>query len=127
MTQPDWNDYEKELIRFLAKHYDEKGKIIEFSEVPHFDEPGQKGVPREIDRLKRYGLLLDFGITGYKIRPAVLEVAHELDNPPPKDYPKQVEPWVRSHWWSILLLGLPALVGYIAMLQALLQWMGILE
>ena len=131
MFEPDWNDDEKELFRFLAKHFDEKGKIVEFSEFPRFDKVKKSGVVRETTRLYRYGLLSDYGPTGYIIPHALLEVAYELDHPPRKDYRKVIPDWFFSKPWSIPVLViavvLPALYQWWEIIVKVLRGMGILE
>ena len=66
-----------------------------------------------------------------RIETAVLDVAQQLAHPAPKDYPKEVETWFRGKRWSVpfwlLLVGLPALVGYIIMIRFVLQWLRIPE
>jgi len=131
MIVPDLNDYEKEVVRFLAKHYDEKGDLVSYSEFPNFEELGEKGVSRETDRLMRYGLLSSFSSDGPRIEPTVLEVVHDLDHPPPKDLWKDRIAWFRSKWWSIpflvLAIGLPLIVQGVEMIKIVLRWVGILE
>ena len=50
----------------------------------------------------------------------------KLDTSPPRDYPSDVKKWFFSKWWSVpfwgLAVGLPAVIGYITMLRALLNW-----
>ena len=53
----------------------------------------------------------------------------QLDNPPPRDFPKEVKQWFFSKWWSlpfwIIIVILPALVGYVTMIKALIEWFGL--
>ena len=83
--------------------------------------------------LKAFGCLGNLTEKGmypdtFTVDKAISEFAREMDS---RDYPKEVERWIRSKQWSLLLWGvlviLPAIIGYIAMVKTLFQWFGIIE
>lgn len=128
MGIPDLNDYEKEVVRFLAKRFDRGGKRVGETEFPRYEEVGQQEVYNVIARFENNFCWLDSEtISSWTISPEILDVVHQLDHPPPKDYPKQVETWFRGMWWSVPFVYFPALVGYMILIKMLLQWVGILE
>lgn len=129
------DDYDKLAVRHLAKLFHEGNTSVEFPESP--------GVtPEQIEATQAKFFAYEWiyterprrSICFVLISPAILEIANELDNPPlpePKDYPAELEKWYRSKWWSIpfygVFVGLPAILGYIVMIQQVLQWFGIIE
>ncbi|MGO9115608.1 MAG: hypothetical protein ACLP9L_40895 [Thermoguttaceae bacterium] len=71
---------------------------------------------------------------GVRILPSVFAVVHRLDNPPPEplpDYRDKVTKWFWSKPWSlaayIVVVGLPALLGYVVMAKTILEWTGIVK
>ena len=127
----DLNDYEEEVVRFLAERFDRGGNRVELSEFPRYEEVGEQEVYKVIGRFENFHWLESEACSSWHIPASILTVAIELDNPPEKDYWKWVITWFRSKWWSIpvlvIVVGLPALVGYASMIQTLFQWMKIIE
>ena len=117
-------DYEKELVRFCAKYYQEKGEYLSYTEFPRYGDFGRNKVVETHIRLTRFGLLLGDTSDSAQISPTVLEVVEQWDNPPPVDY----RDWLKKHFWSkpwsmvIYAMGwglvFPALVGWFAMAKA---------
>lgn len=127
------SDYEQRVIRLLAKHYHENSERFRIDNLPK-DNLTRDDIRKIILRLERYGLIEPCTNESIRILPRLLDAAHQLDNPPTpddRDYPKEVERWFRSKWWSVplwmLLVVLPALVGYITMIRMLLEWLSIIE
>jgi hypothetical protein len=127
MAKKPLTEYEIELVRFCAKHYLEKGEVLGYSECPKHEELGRKAVMEAIDRLMRFNLLAGFSSNGFRIMPALLEQVEEWDNPPLPDYRDRITKWFWSKPWSIavyiLVVGMPAVIGWIVMLKTILEWM----
>ncbi len=117
------------VIGFLVEHFDQHDSHVTGGNIA-----GTTGLPHGkvnaiLERFARYSMVSrvtrgDF----WSIEPQLIGVADQLRSPPPdeRDYPKELERWFRSKWWSapvwIVFVGLPALVGYITMIRLLLAW-----
>jgi hypothetical protein len=59
----------------------------------------------------------------------ISDFVREMDKTPSPDYPKELKTWFFSKPWSlpfwIVIVGLPALVGYVTMIKTVLGWIGI--
>jgi hypothetical protein len=111
------NEDEQKLARQLAVFYDKHGKLVQISDVPIYEDLGAQKVVDMFARFDRYELLhLKHRMAG-EIDPRILEVVHQIDNPPsppPKDYWKETEIWFKSKWWSVpvfILLSTIAVLG----------------
>jgi hypothetical protein len=122
-------DYEKELVRFCAKHYQEKGEFLSYTEFPHYKDFGKAKAVEIHIRLDRFGITRGGDSDSMKISPDVLELVEQWDNPPIPDYRNRVTKWFWSQPWSIvvyvLTVGFPALVGWVMMGKTLLGWLGV--
>lgn len=128
MAKVEFSEYEQEVIHFLAKHFSEKDQHVEFSEFPHFEELGRNKILEVAERLARFGLLEDHTNRSMTILPGVIDVAEKLNNPPVRDRWEETTKWFRSKWWSLpvlgLLVGLPALKGWVDIVKSIAEWMG---
>ena len=131
MAKIELNDYEKEVVRFLARLFDQGGNWFGLTALPRYKELGQDEAYRVIARFQNFGWIDQDSSSSWTISRTILDIAEELDHPPRKDYPKQVETWFRGKSWSVpfwlVLLGLSALVGCITVIEFILRWLGILE
>lgn len=129
MAKIPLTEYEVELIRFCARHYLDKGDILGYVEFPHYKELGMIKIVETQERLMRFGLMQAFSSDHVRIPPAVLEQVEKWDNPPLPDYRDRLTKWFWSKSWSIviytLIVGLPAVVGWVAMLKIVLEWLGV--
>ena len=126
-----FSDYEKDVIRYCAKYYGEKDTLVEIEGLPHSKELGT-GIWGLVDRLSRLRLLGSPATAAHRtILPACVELVHAWDNPPLPDYRDKVTKWFWSKWWSVgiylVVIILPASVGYIVMLKTALEWMGVIK
>jgi hypothetical protein len=84
-----------------------------------------------VSRLYPLGLAVGDTNETFRATPLLVESLHELDNAPLPNRLQQITTWFNSRWWSvpfyIILVGLPALVGYVTMLKTLLEWFGVVE
>jgi hypothetical protein len=121
MPDPKFDDYEIEVIRFLAARFDSGTRTIIHKEFPRAAEVGNSIVVGIIRRLSVRGYLdwEDHQVFGpqFIIRPDILDLVHRLDNPPPVDHWENLTVWFKSKRWSlpllVLFLGLPALYAWV--------------
>ena len=122
-----FSDYEQELLRCCAQHYSEKPDEVAYEDLPRFKELGWDKVSPLLDRLIQFGLIRGFSDKTIKVLPACVELVHAWDNPPPRDRWDEATKWFRSKWWSlpvlVLLVGLPALKGWVEGIKWLFDWM----
>lgn len=128
MAKIPLTEYEVELVRFCAQHYLDKGEILGYVDFPRYEELGRKKIVETHERLMRFGLMQAFSSDQVMIPPSVLEQVEEWDNPPLPDYRDRLTKWFWSKPWSIvvytLVVGLPAVVGWVVMLKTVLEWLG---
>ena len=117
------DDYEKEVLRFLGKRFDSGEKYVSERDFPRYDEVGKDRIEKIIKRFVNTLEWLQRDTGGdrtmwdpprWEISGQVLEFVNQLDHPPPKDCPKQVDTLLRSKWW-------------LAPFFYLLRWVGILK
>ena len=137
------SNYEVEVVRFLAKHFTERGELVRPDMFPRYKTWGGDTVHEVVGRLIRFRLVeLVKNLrgepqayeAGVRILPAVFAVVDRLDNPPPEplpDYRDKVSKWFWSKPWSVVVylvvVGLPALLGYVVMTKTILEWTGIIK
>ena len=119
-------DYEKELVRFCAKHYAEKGEFLPYVNFPRYNELGREKIVATHIRLDRFGLLLGSSSDSARISPTVLELVEEWDHPPLPDYRDWLTKWFWSKRWSLviyaLVVGFPAVVGWVVLGKTISEW-----
>ena len=129
MAKIPLTEYEVELVRFCAKRYLDKGEILGYVEFPRYQELGSEQIVEIHTRFERFGLMAGFSSNGVRILPAVLDLVEQWDNPPLPDYRDRLTKWFWSKPWSIavyaLIIGLPALLGWVVMLKTILEWLGV--
>jgi hypothetical protein len=123
------DDYEEEVVRFLAKRFDGGGKWVGEGEFPRSEEVGPDKIGTVAGRFINHGWLESQSSDSWTILREVLDVAEGLDHPPPKDYWKGVITWFRGKWWSIPILViavvLPLAVQWMEMIVTLIKWIGL--
>ena len=77
------SDHETECLRFLANRYDGGGKRVGVQEFPRHDELGQQEIFHVIARFENFYWLEWETSKSLTILPSVLDVVHQIDNPPP--------------------------------------------
>ncbi len=127
----DFDDNDAKVIAFLVDHFDGNGRHVDVKDIVASTKIGYEEIVRILERFSNYELVerLTHGGSLWAVEPGLLSVAVQLRTKPERDYPKDFEKWFRGKWWSvpvqIIFVGLPAFVGYIAMLRAILAWFGI--
>lgn len=116
MATLTFDKYEIEALRAFAKIFHNGGQYIDASDFPRYEEVGEEKINQTIARFVRYGYLNQDSSSSYELLPQITEVVDQLDNPPPRDYWKEVEVWFRSKWWSI------PFIGFVVLLPILVQW-----
>lgn len=129
------SDKQKQAVRYLAEH---RKEVSVFQRQQVIDATGLTD-----DEYERLILFLErrkaadgaaeiIGLHRFDrvyISGEIIEIVHELDNPPPRHRWEEWATWFHSKWWSIpvriVFVGLPALVGYITMIRFVLNWMEI--
>ena len=105
-----------EVLRYLAEKYHEAEFHVQFRSIPAVQK-----MPADVQRqtrikLGKYGLIKRVTNESVEITEQGQNEVDRIDNPPPKDHWADTLIWFRSKRWSIpvmvLLVGLPALVGY---------------
>lgn len=116
----DFDDDDAKVISFLVDHFDEEGEHFRSGDVSMATQLPVEKVTKILERFWRYQLVSRLTrADDWKLEPQLLSVADQLRGPDPaeRDYPKDVEKWFRSKWWSVPVWGifviLPALVGYV--------------
>jgi hypothetical protein len=66
------DEYEVELVRFLAKHYLDNSEVVGYVELPRYEELGRDRIMESTERLIRFGLLRGFSSNGIRIMPVVV-------------------------------------------------------
>ena len=127
MEEPLLDDYEKECVRFFAERYRSHKEIINHEEFPRYNEVGRQKVLDARKRIREACLIAGFHTEAIKVLPRCVEIVQQWDNPPLRDRWDEVTKWFRSKPWSlpvlVLLVGLPALKGWVDVLKAILEWM----
>jgi hypothetical protein len=129
MANVKLNEYEVQLVRFFAKHYEEKDRWVALADIPDFADKEKFGAA--YDRLIRFGYVISDSSCGLEILPPCLEAVETWDNPPLPDRWDEATKWFRSKRWSlpvlVLAVGLPALKGWVDVIKMLLEWVGIMH
>ena len=129
MVEIAFNEYEIELVRFFAQRSTGGEEIVNMKEVPRYDEVGKEKVYHIRKRFTDYGLLKGYSSEDVEVLPTVLELVQQWDNPPLPDYRDKMTKWFWSKRWSmvvyVLVVGLPALLGWVVMLKTILEWLGV--
>jgi hypothetical protein len=135
MDEPIFDEYEKELVRWLAQKYlDHEGDMISVANFPRYEEVGKGRAFDARKRLTDAGLIEGVASWEIEVLPLCVELVRRWDNPPPEpppDYRDKLSKWFWSKPWSIVVYAaivvLPAAVGYIVMAKTILEWLGIIH
>lgn len=124
---------EAAAIRWMAEHREDERGFLERPAIISETGLTDDGYDRLMGILERWGAIRiiksDRGITANTLQvisTEILEVVHQLDNQPPKDFRKFFETWFFSKPWSIpfliIFVGIPLIYTYIEMLRGILGW-----
>jgi len=128
----DFTPNEEKIIRHLHRRYMSGAAWFTYNEaIPSDAEITQEEFMHLLGRLYSGGFLIKDEGSPPTIAPSICDLVEALDNPPPPDYRDKLSKWFWSKRWSIgvylLVVGVPAAVGYIVMLKTILQWFGIIK
>ena len=130
----DFNDEEAKVIAYLVEHFDKDDHHVNTGEISAGTQLPLETIKAILERFARDQMVSRVTRGDlWSIEPQLLNVADQLRAPSPdeRDYPKEIERWFRSKWWSVpvcvLLVVLPALVGYITMIRTLLEWLSVIK
>ena len=126
MAPIEISEKEKQFILMLADRFLQGVKHVQskdFPVPPNSDPSVASNLGR---RYANLGILKCIGEPLYEIQDKVVEYAHQLNNPPLKDYWADIANWFRSKPWSVpvllVLVCLPLLVQWVQMILYLLNW-----
>ena len=116
-------------MRWLEKKYLAGERYVAVAEIPKECPIEDEHLNRLIERFKSYGLLKPGGTMRDRtieiLRP-IVDAVHQADNQPPPDYWDKTTKWFRSKRWSlpvfVIVVGLPALWGYVDLVKKLVVW-----
>ena len=133
-----FSDSEIAVLRFLQAEY------LQNTRNWPADCPESKSIIERfnLEQGEYYSMMARFEASGWvtlgakghngefvKIDPSIVEIVRRLANPPLPDYRDKVTKWFWSKPWSmvayILVVGVPALLGWVVMLKTILEWLGI--
>ena len=97
--------------------------------LPQEDLSKANALFEEIGVLKRVLYNPHGGFGRHIIQVGVVSAVWQADHQAPPDHWNKIVIWFRARRWSVPLIAVvvlaPALVGYVAMLQTLLKWVGV--
>jgi hypothetical protein len=134
MSAVKLDEYEKEVVRHLAQRFNEGELYTSEAKWPRANENCERAFQIR-NRFEGLGWLYwesggSFFAPSLRIHPTLLEVVHDLENPPRPDLWAEWTAWFRSKWWSLpvllVFLGVPAIAGWVQGLIWLLQYMGVI-
>lgn len=130
-----FNDAQQRAIRWMAENVDRSEARI-WNEKTIIAQTGMtesdyQHLMHELNREHRqYVILLIGGTLGndFAVTNGIHLLVRQLDRAPPRDYWQEIAIWFKSKWWSVplfvLAVLLPAVAGYIVIVNALLEWIG---
>jgi hypothetical protein len=108
--------------------------MISVADFPRYAEVGKDRAFDARKRLTDAGLIEGVASWEIEVLPACVELARRWDNPLPEplpDYRDKLSKWFWSKPWSVVIyvvvVGLPALLGYVVMAKTMLEWLGIFK
>ena len=136
MEAPIYDEKDRALIRWFAEKYRDHEETLSYDIFCNH----LKLHRAECSKIRRRMLVL--GViaggetyeTSIIILPTCVELVHAWDNPPPEplpDYRDKLSKWFWSKPWSIglyvLVVVLPAALGYIVTAKTILEWTGVIK
>ncbi len=103
----DLDDYEKEVVRFLADRFNAGEKWVSIDELPRYRELGKDRIDKMVKRFVHALELLQRDTRPtrtmhdpprWEVLGQVLDVVQQLDDPPREDCPTRFEACFRSKW-----------------------------
>lgn len=131
MAKLTLSGHEQEALRFLAKQYDQSSQYASANQLPCFAVIGREETKAMLDRFSRLRLVEWHTNESVRVLPSVLELIHDLDNPPSPNYWKELfDWWFKSKWRvaiSAFVVLLPLVVQWIEMITKVLSWVGVVK
>lgn len=129
MAKIRFDPCEQDILRYLAKQFSGGEARVSIKAIPHYQEQDHSKASRIVQKFENLRLVEWKSNMSFDVLPGVLDVIDQLDTPPQEDYRKKAETWFWSKPWSIvvliLLVGIPAIVGYIEAIRTILSWLGV--
>ncbi len=135
MIYPQLSEYEIEVLRYIAEEWNNSKRIVRRRDFPRYEQLENK-VDRVVVRFCGFKFLeggppstahkkdICFRIMGEKID----RYLHDLDNPPRKNWPKEVKERFFSSRLSLLvcipLVVVSVLYTFVKAFAAVCHWMG---
>jgi hypothetical protein len=128
MAKLSFSDSEVATLRFLADYLRNGCDWCGLSELPCASEIGEEQTRNRIEKFRVAGLVDWDSSDTFEIRPRLLEVMDQIDNPAPRDYWAEWTVWFCSRWWSlpvlVVFVAIPAIYEWVEMLTAFVAWVG---
>lgn len=129
------NDKQKKAIRYLSEKRQGERTYFKRQEVIGDTKLTDDEYERLIRFLEQRDAVeivpIDDGIfaNDFSVSPAILDIVHDLDNPPPKDKLRQIITCLLSKWWFViivicLIVG-SYIVAFVSDIKTILDWFGI--
>ena len=130
-TTAEFSDDEQIVLRFIAGRFHNGGSWFALESIPIPEGCDVQWRDRLLGRLSNYGLIRSQSCDSFEIRPTIAPLLDQLDNPPKKNYWKELLDW----WFSSRLrvgvtafvILLPLLVQWIGMIKTVLEWIGVIS
>lgn len=141
MPQATFTADEIKVLRFLEKQYLAIGgepshmtaPVTRPKEIVAASGLDESTVSRIMARLEALGIakIIAPGASNswVKISSSVVNLVHQFDNQPPRDYWSDLKTWAFSKWWIVPVMligvGVPWMTGIVLGLRLLLEWFDI--
>ena len=119
-------DRELRCVRFLAHRYKTTDRLPDFvrsAEIPKENDETHDDIKHLVQRMSLSHLVEWDTNESFRIKPRLLDLAHHLDNPPPRNYWNEWSTWWLSKRWlvavSVLIFIAPIIAQWIEWIIAL--------
>jgi|SRR5208282_3063276 len=133
MDEPIFDEFENDLVRFFARQFLKGHTKVSWHEFSGFGKD-EAQITTAINRLLSARLIKNIkGLPEKTIQidAACVQLVRQWDNAPPEplpDYRDKLSKWFWSKPWSIgvyvVVIGLPAALGYVVMVKTIVEWLG---
>jgi hypothetical protein len=128
-TKISFSEREIRFLKFLRDKYLSKGTMSHYVQTPMVPKEGAEtagDVKDMICKFERLKLVVWETTDSFSIKPSVLDVLHEIENPPIKNHLTEWTSWWFGVPWraaiSLIAIILPLIVQWIEMIKTVLKW-----
>ncbi|MGL4943779.1 MAG: hypothetical protein ACRC46_11385 [Thermoguttaceae bacterium] len=131
VSEKDFNDF---VLKLAERYEKDRFDFVERDMFPIPHNASDLDVHEFVNRCLVNQILEHHTECEWKILPSVLELAKNIKNLPPRDYPpprdywKEVTVWFRAKPWSLPIIGfvviIPVLLGLCQLLRYIFEWFG---